>query len=288
MTITRHHLVIGLHGSGKTTFIAALWHVLVSGEIDTALRLKTLDGDRTHLNKIREDWICCRPVARTSQQAESHVRMRLEDAVSGQVIEAWFPDMSGESFRDYWERREWSLTYDAIVEKANSVLLFVHPEKIVEPLRIATVNALAGSIPIGAPTAAATSSPRRWDPKQAPTQVQLVELLQLLQLRKPGQAWAVSVIVSAWDIVEELGLTPETWFARRLPLLDQFLRANSRVLRVSHFGVSAQGGELPGDAARLQALDRASEKIRLVRHGNSVTSDITLLLAQGPRTGTDD
>ncbi len=275
----RHHLVVGLPGSGKTTFIAALWHVVISEEIASALQLSRLDGDRTHLNKIRESWLRCEPVPRTSQQVEPYVRMLLKDAAE-HVAEVWFPDMSGESFRDHWEYRLWSARYDSTVEQTDSVMLFVHPDKIIEPLRIATVNAMASAIPspVAAPNGTAPAPPRPWDPKQTPTQVQLVELLQFLRWRKPGRPWAVSIIVSAWDVVRNLGQTPHAWCSARLPLLEQFLRANTKALHVRYYGLSAQGGELPGDAARLRAVAYASERIEVVREGRASTSDITVIL----------
>ena len=39
-------LVVGLPGSGKTTFLAALWYLVVWGEVATALRLDRLHGNR--------------------------------------------------------------------------------------------------------------------------------------------------------------------------------------------------------------------------------------------------
>ena len=281
---TRHHLVVGLHDSGKTTFIAALWHVVISGEIGSALQLHALDGDRTHLNRIREAWLRCDPVPRTSQQAEAHVRMLLMDA-DNRVSEVWFPDMSGESFRDQWVDRHWSAAYDKLVEQADSVLIFVHPERIVEPLRIAVVNALAGGIadPQSSSSQPVPVTPRPWDAKQAATQVQLVELLQLLQWRKPGQGWAISMIVSAWDLIRGLGQTPHVWCRARLPLLDQFLRANTNSFRVRYCGVSAQGGALPGEAGRLRAIECASERIQVVLDNLAPTSDITAILRHTPQ-----
>ena len=50
-------IVIGLPGSGKTTFLAALWHVISAREIPTALRFDTLAvGEQTHLNRIAARW----------------------------------------------------------------------------------------------------------------------------------------------------------------------------------------------------------------------------------------
>ena len=280
MVAARHHLAIGLHESGKTTFLAALWHVLISNEIPTALRLHKLDGDRTHLNKLRDAWLRCEPVPRTSGKAEQHVRMLLSDAAN-HVDEVWFPDLSGEALRDQWEQRRWPLAYEKIVDDAESILLFVHPDRVVEPLPIVAVAAVAAGVPppAGAPQPKSQpAKPTPWDAKQAPTQVQLVDLLQLLRWRTPQRNWGLSVVISAWDVARNLGQSPSEWCAKRLPLLNQYLRANTGRFRLRYYGVSALGGELPGDAERLRALPKASSRIEVVREGQPVTNDLTVIL----------
>ena len=50
-------MMMGLPGSGKSTFLAALWHQLESTEIPTAFIAERLQPDREYLNKIREKWL---------------------------------------------------------------------------------------------------------------------------------------------------------------------------------------------------------------------------------------
>ena len=50
------HLVMGLQGSGKTTFAAALWHLVDMGEVDTVLVKGTHTGDFRYLEEIAQDW----------------------------------------------------------------------------------------------------------------------------------------------------------------------------------------------------------------------------------------
>ena len=57
-TTDRSIVICGLPGSGKTTFLAALWHVVVQ-RADPNARLKfdsLKDGDHTHLNAITRRW----------------------------------------------------------------------------------------------------------------------------------------------------------------------------------------------------------------------------------------
>ena len=120
-----------------------------------------------------------------------------------------------------------------------------------------------------------------FDLKQAPSQVKLVEVLQFIAeqcIRQ--QPIPVAIIVSAWDIVEEMPKIlgdekPSEYFAKRVPLLYQYLTANPEHFTTQVFGVSAQGGDLEQHRERLQKVEKQSCRIR-VRQGDKVTSDITL------------
>lgn len=81
-----------------------------------------------------------------------------------------------------------------------------------------------------------------WSPHLAPTQVQVVELLQFLMTDDlfVGLRW-VAVLISAWDEVEGDGLDPEEVLSTKLPLLDQYLRNGRDPWTWRVWGVSAQG-----------------------------------------------
>src|SRR5437660_6881619 len=112
-------LIIGLPESGKTTFLAALWNVVTSREVDGSLRLVKLDGDRKHLNKIRKAWLEYRKVGRTVPTTEEVVSMKLGLPRDDRLVELVFPDMSGESFRQQWVDRKWTKEYDELVSEAS-------------------------------------------------------------------------------------------------------------------------------------------------------------------------
>ena len=106
-----------------------------------------------------------------------------------------------------------------------------------------------------------------WDPVLAPTQVQLVELLQFaIERSRAKKPIRIAVIISAWDLVEsaypdELG--PLRWLAARLSYLDQFLRGNFEDIKFRVYGISAQGGDLRKDLKKLQEVRFASERIQI-------------------------
>lgn len=271
---TIRQLFVGLPNSGKTTFLAALWHVAETGDIPLSLRVSQLHGERDHLNKIREQWLRCKPLERTTIPAERIVSLKLRSPISGQETELFLPDLSGETFNLHWKTRQWSLEFDRLASESQGCLLFVHPRRVNEPVRInAAIDRMASVIGETEEERDLESIPLPWDPDSAPTQVKLVELVQFLRLRPFfGRPLRIAVIVSAWDLVDG-SERPELWLKMRLPLLHQYLTANAGELSFRVYGVSAQGGEL-SEAGRLQLLNSPSERI-IITGTDAGVHDIT-------------
>jgi hypothetical protein len=126
----------------------------------------------------------------------------------------------------------------------------------------------------------------KWNALLAPTQVQLVDLLQLFRafpidvgLRR------IAIIFSLWDKVAAEGRSPEEFLGEQLPLLDQYLRSGADGWIWQVYGVSAQGGDYetdneeptPTQRARideLKALDKPSMRINVIS-GTTVSHDLT-------------
>lgn len=271
--MTSHkQLIIGLPETGKTTFLAALWHVVNSREVPGALELLHLEGDRKHLNIIRKAWLEFREVGRTIPTTEQIVSMRLGTQGQSEAAELVFPDMSGESFRQQWVDRKWTEEYDALVGEASGILLFVHSLKAVGPERIdgsieEAVSILADEEDVAEDAMATgdkTTLPE-WDPKKAPAQVQLVELLQFIDgQRNDERVIPVAVVVSAWELVMNRYDVPGNWLSQRLPLLDQYLKANPERFPSRVYGISAQGAALDGDLTALKEENNQSKRIIVV------------------------
>lgn len=278
-------LIVGLPGSGKTTFLAALWHVVTTKEVPGSLKLIKFEGDRRHLNKIHRAWLQFREVGRTVQNTEQVVSMKLGLPGSDNSANLVFPDMSGESFRQQWVDRKWTKEYDTLARESCGILLFVHPTKVIAPNRIhygveEAVSILGNEQDKQGEAAAADAETflPDWDSKKSPTQVQLVELLQFIEHQPHLENISrVAVIASAWDLVRARYASPQAWLAKRLPLLAQYLRANSDRFPSRVYGVSAQGGPLDGDVSRLQQYEHQSERIEIVGEGcapNDITAPI--------------
>ena len=183
MALACRQLVLGLPGTGKTTFLAALWYLVVWGEVTSGLRLDRLHGNREHLNRISSDWLSCRAVERTPVGSDTIVSMQLVATDTGDRAEVFFPDMSGELFSLQWKERRCARAHHRMAREASGVLLFVHPNTVVEPVRIDEVTPIIEEI--GATSDAVDDgAPRSWDADRVPTQVKLVDLVHAL-VREP-------------------------------------------------------------------------------------------------------
>ena len=291
METGEHHvLVMGLPRTGKTTFLAALWDVVDSENIGGSLVLENVDGDQKHLNDIRDLWANCEEIPRTRVAEEKTVSMNLHDRKSDVKSCVSFPDMDGEAFQRQWTDREWPQSHAEIVRRSDSALLFIHPGKVKEgplirdarPL-IATIAQVQGdgqaananAQPSLVESAGGRTVPAT--PTFAPTQVQLVEILQFMQRHKGDvSGFKLGVIISAWDVVMKQGKsTPDRWLQDRLPMLHQYLLAHRETVHSRIYGVSAQGGDITKEAVRLRAKHSPSERI-IVVEGKTTSSDITI------------
>lgn len=275
-------IAAGLQKTGKTTFLAALWDVVSSGEVTGSLKLERTEGDMQYLNEIRGFWADYKAITRTGPASDKPVTMRLTEPGSPNVTKLAWTDMLGERFERQWTDRVWTRGYQQLVDDAVGILLFTHPSRITESPLIIEAQKLRRQLePEGEPIpprdiGTVSPKPTPFDARKVPTQVQLVELLQFVDTRRAGaNRLRLSLVVSAWDLVEKVtSIGPDASFTKRMPLLHQFLEANDDRFEPMVFGVSAQGCDYE-DAQTLQkAHHRAAERIKVVYNGN-ISHDIT-------------
>lgn len=270
-------VAMGLPASGKTTFLAALWHLLTNQKVKVRLSLVTLKaGEAAYLRAIASRWAQAKKQDRTLHSGNKFVTLSLK-LESGEEFDLRFPDIAGEAFAQVWEARECTAEV-AEALRAGGVLLFIHVDKIRAPGWIADDAAQSQGMGI-----ARGGAPVPWRPEFSPTQVQLVDMLRCLQARPLDVGpRRLAVILSAWDKVEMDEVSPEQFLKMHLPLLHQYLAHglsagwDSRV-----FGVSAQGADYDdedgapiADAERMRAIDVPSHRIR-VAVGDATTHDLT-------------
>lgn len=277
--------ICGFPESGKTTYLAGLWHLVTARAKQTSLRFESLsNGDFSHLNALSKRWRDGLTQLRTDirwNQSNQLVTMNLLDG-SDAPLRLTFPDLSGESFRMMFEDRDCAPEIADILTRGEGMLFCIHADKIRQPLMVIDVAAQSKALGIDIPGGQKIP----WSPNLAPTQVQIVELLQLFCLPPLGlNCRRIAITLSAWDKVSDEGRTPQGFLAERLPLLDQYLRSGADEWTWRVYGVSAQGGDYEEEEAKLtpsqlvklqelRALDEPSLRIRVVSEGTE-SHDLT-------------
>lgn len=279
MSAPRSIISLGFPATGKTTFLAALWQLALSPTEQGALHAVALPADRGYLNRIGASWLQCKSQSRTALGRIERAAIELTDRDLGQVVSLEFPDLSGETFRGHWADRQWSIEYDSLVENAFGFLLFVHPQKVVDPTTIADEIYVSGdreNVDGQKGDEHTDAGVVQWEPNLAPTQVELVECLQFLNKRRDDafRECRVAVVVSAWDLLRNNFDTASKYLQDRLPLLNQYLTASIHASRRRVYGVSAQGGEYESQKAELLKHDDPWERV-LVADDETEDHDIT-------------
>jgi hypothetical protein len=260
----QYHSVLGLPRSGKTTFLAALWHLIDAGEAASKLVLDRLVGDHAYLNSIVDAWRRCEEVPRTSMAAETKVTIHVHAPDTGRKIALGFPDLSGESLEKQFAIRSCTQDYVDGFSDAGGVVLFVNADRPSDGMTLADI----GPPEIDAEERADLASEKEWTADLVPEQVRLVDLLQFL-LRPPflRRQRRLVVVVSAWDVVISPKPTPAEWLERELPFLYQFLVNNPASFISRVYGVSAQGGSVTGEKRNVLLSQTPSHRIECVGPG---------------------
>ncbi len=272
-SITDRVLLLGLPATGKSTFLAALWHIVQTRQLPGSLEIDRLDGDREYIEMLRTNWLACKAVPRTRRGSYQRVTVRLKRRGLGDVTTLVFPDLAGELFNTQWEERRWEPDYADLTGGMSGLLVFLNAKDKHMPALIADFQDTLRQFDDD------DEDQEEYDPSKAAPQVKIVDLLQFhaVHARLPRPA-RVAVIISAWDVVEATpsweDLTPEEFLANHVPLLDQYLRANPETYVYRVYGVSAQGGDVERDRERLQAAMVEAERIRVV-HAGKQSHDIT-------------
>jgi hypothetical protein len=271
--------IIGLPGSGKTTFLAALWHLVRSRDLEGRLKLDSLrQGNYEHLMDIEARWLSAKEQERTQVAGMRTVSMDLLN-FQKRPVRVTFPDVPGEDYQYMWEQRAIDNDLARTLSSGN-IMLLLNGNKIEAPNWVYDETELCRKLNLPLPNGEAVA----WHPCLAPTQVQLVDLLQNLH-RPPLDCGPrrLAVMVSVWDKASGEGKMPELFLAEKLSLLDQYLRSCRDEWTWRVYGVSAQGGDYDStnegavpnaQAAALREKDVPSERIRLV-YGDNESHDLT-------------
>lgn len=275
MNKSKKCFIMGLPNTGKTTYLAALWYSLNSASAKNKIKLKTM-GDDNYLANLSKKWLNVEQLDRTKLGYEkTDLLIEIIDE-NNNIFNLRFPDLSGETFQNLYEKREINNELVEYIISADGILMFINIADINEATFIAEVsNVLPSSQDING---ARKENYSIRDPKQDdPTQVQVIELLQFVEMVRKNQSTNLDIVLSAWDLAINLktDLTPEGYIKKYMNMLWQFIQSNSNVLKIGFWGVSAQGGKLT-DEDKLLNIEEPMDRILVVNNNGETYHDITL------------
>ena len=266
--------IAGLPSAGKTTFLAALWHLIRSGEVATELSYAGIEGiDVGYLNAIQARWLEHQPMERTTGSQEQLARLNLRSQ-SGSRLTLALPDFAGEGFRRMWSARRATSAIATSAGSAEGHLFLVNVDRIAYPR---TVDEYRADL---AAAGVAPGDPIPFDPVKCPTAAILADIFVALECAPiAARPKRVGLALSAWDSVAGEGCSPEALLAERLPLVHQMVTSRASEIQYRIFGVSAQGMAYDDDELGDDSFpDTPSHRIQIV-DGADTHHDLTRLLA---------
>lgn len=268
------HMAIGLQGSGKTTFAAALWYLVDTREkgVATVFSKGKHEGNFDYLEMLAAEWADCWRVPRTATGQHEHIAMNLKDVATKQDVVLQFVDLPGETYERAFATREVRQKVADAFAGVSGIMLFVNAAQVRDDVTLLDIARGIGENADENKLVEEAVKTIKFNPAKTPRQVQIVDFLDSIQdLPMQVIVERVAVIISAWDRAVEA--KPAVWLKNKMPLLDQYLANNDADVRV--YGVSAQGGVLPekgvagnqGDRNALMSVQKASERIKVIGHG---------------------
>ncbi len=284
--MSSRHLVMGLQAAGKTTFAAALWHLIEAAEVPTVMKKGLHRGDYSYLDAMAKLWADGWKVKRTDGDQVEPVIINLIDKTSNNEVKLEFSDISGETFEKAYATRDISGSLPHLLEVMDGIIVFVTADSSSDDTSLVDLGLAAPDVfseseddeededGDASAQARTTDVETPFDPAKVPKQVQVVDLLQAWEEAPVSRMVdRLVVIISAWDLVKKK--TPGEWLIEKMPLLAQYLSARFGQQGFRVYGVSAQGGVLTKDMKaggktdrlKLLAKSKASERIVVEGHG---------------------
>ena len=243
----RSVVLVGGPDSGKTNYVGRLWLALDAqkGSLVAAAQPEEIG----FVLDTAEHLFQGKFAPRTEDDERRDLEVTVRPAGGGAETIIVVPDVKGELWRKSVLQSEIDPSWMSQLKSADGALLFLRvlSDQNVRPLDWVTSRRLLKTL--------GQDSART----ELPTQVMLCELVRYLELtlakRPDGQVPRLSVVVSAWDLIDAEGSKagPEVYLAKEYPLFAGRLQ-DTRKLDVQVFGLSVAGGDLTADAEYREAF----------------------------------
>lgn len=274
--------MVGMPGSGKTTYLAMLSNMLVDGSNDTKLSKKVEDMPEgyEYFNEFGKQLLECKELDRTRRLVYNNLRIPLWDALENEYL-LDVPDISGEVFRDLVKDRRITQEIVDRIRESDCLLFFINYKNMSWEKRIPLQKENTGKKNICVNKKEVSDS--NLADKREANQSEVVELLQTLLDLKLNRPY-IRFVLSAWDKVEDekgKDILPSKFVEEMFPLLYQFVETNSKYFKAEYWGVSAQGGDFqnPKDIERIE--EEEYNAIKVIEPTGRRSSDLTALLYLG-------
>lgn len=272
-------MIAGLPGSGKSTYIGALWYCLMHPDNIEGIKLvadkMNLADDLTVLNRLSDAYKNMKLIDRNYSDQNETVQINLKVADSDTKIQVEVPDFLGENFRDLVELKESELVSEWLKD-TDTLVYFMNeitppefeddhgpeddekpmPAKEIPKFSIKTISAVAMNIMV------------------------LKCLLNKKSFKK------VVIVLSWWDMNTDNGVVPnnpQKYLKDYSPALFNFIQHHIPNFEI--IGLSAQGLEYPKeDQGNYEATQKEIKaktregKRSFVEIGDEIVHDLSLPL----------
>lgn len=274
--------MVGMPGSGKTTYLAMLSNMLVDGGKDVKLskKVEEMPEGYEYFSKFGKQLLECKELDRTQSLVYNNLRIALYDVLGNEYL-LDVPDISGEVFRDLVKDRRITQEIVDRIGESDCLLFFINYKNMSWERRIPLQKENSDKKNIDVKKKEIEDL--NLTDKREANQSEIVELLQTLLDLKLSRPY-IRFVLSAWDKVEtEEGkdILPSKFVETKFPLLYQFVETNSKYFKAEYWGVSAQGGDFqnPEDVKRIE--EEEYNAIKVIEPTGKRSSDLTALLYLG-------
>ena len=272
-------MIAGLPGSGKSTYIGALWYCLMHPDNIEGIKLvadkMNLADDLTVLNRLSDAYKNMKLIDRNYSDQNETVQINLKVADSDTKIQVEVPDFLGENFRDLVELKESELVSEWL--KDTDTLVYFMNE--ITPPEFEDDHG---------PEDDEKPMPAKEDPQFSIKTISAVamNIMVLKCLLNKKSFKKVVIVLSWWDKNTDNGVVPnnpQKYLKEYSPALFNFIQHHIPNFEI--IGLSAQGLEYPKeDQGNYEATQKEIKaktregKRSFVEIGDKIVHDLSLPL----------